>query len=243
MPSDATWTAPPLTARERAWSLAGVFTLPAALALFHAFLTTSSPAAQFEEGQAVEVWSAVLLAQGALGWFAAQGRHGWAEWQIPAMLALFAMRELDFDKRFTESGVFKLRGYTGDFPLGEKLLGLAVIAVLALCLWRLARRNLPGLLRDLRAPRAYALTLAVGCGLAALGKGLDGIGRKLAPLGVEIGETLSARAGVAEEGLELLAWWLLCLAAGLAIPRGGPRRGEARPMSAAPLERQAPRAG
>jgi hypothetical protein len=208
-----------MTNEARAAALAAFCITPALAAVRLSLATADEPALLFKEGAVVEAWSAIVLFQGALCWFMAHGRDGWRDWQIPAILILFALRELDFDKRFTESGIFKLRTYTGDFPASEKLLGAAVIALLALVVWRLARRNLPGLWRGFRSGRAWALAVVGGMGLAALGKTLDGIGRKLADVGVTISPETAARAGMMEEAMELAAWLLLCVAVALSTTR------------------------
>jgi hypothetical protein len=215
-----------MTNEARAAALAAFCVAPALAAVGFAFATAADPAQLFREDAIVEAWSAVALFQGALCWFLVQGRDGWRDWQIPAILTLFALRELDFDKRFTESGIVKLRTYTGDFPLGEKLLGAAVIALLAVVVWRLARRNLPGLWRGVRSGRAWALAAVGGMGLAALGKALDGIGRKLGDIGVSISAQTVARAGMIEEAMELAAWLLLCVAVSLTAVRAERPAGE-----------------
>lgn len=105
----------------------------------------------FKEGRAIELLSALWLLVAAVLWVAlgtgdAMRRH----WHVPVLLLLMAMREQDYDKRFLADGILKLRLYTGTAPLADKLIGLAVLALLAVCLWRLLRLSLPGWLAGLR---------------------------------------------------------------------------------------------
>ena len=90
-----------------------------------------STAVIFKEGHAIEVMSAVLLASAAVLWWGlgADDMAG-RQWHIPVIPVLMAMREMDFDKRFTSEGVMQLRLYSGDSPLWEKTLGLVVAKTL-----------------------------------------------------------------------------------------------------------------
>ena len=221
------------------WSLSqcllAFVTLPTLILLALGWLWLDDPALFLKEGQMVEVCSALLLIQGIGCWFAVKGREGWRAWQIPAILALFALREMDVDKRFTDSGLLKLRTYTGDAPLPVKLLGACVLFFSLVVVWRIARRNALRWARDLRAGKPYALAVLLAAGLTGTGKALDGLGRKLLDVGIVISGRLDARAGQAEEAFELLAWWLLCLAiAGLPAARA-PRR-EPAPALATPRD-------
>lgn len=187
-------------------------TLPAVLLLVFGWLRADEPAQFFKEGEAVELVSVLLLAQGAVCWFAVHGRAGWRDWQIPAILVLFAMREMDFDKRFTDSGLLKLRTYTGDAPLTLKLLGTAAILFSLWVIWRILARNGRGWWHSLRAGRFPAVAVLLAMVMVVFAKALDGLGRKLLDVGIVISGNLDRHAGRIEEVLELAAWWLLSLA-------------------------------
>ena len=127
-----------------------------------------------------------------------------AHWEVPVALLLALARELDFDKAFTGEGILQARLYTGPSPLAEKAIGLAIVALILVAAWRLARRGLPAVLRAMgrRAVWAWLAVLSI----AAIGGAkvlLDGAGRKLLPLGIEISEELNAFLGTAEEWVEL----------------------------------------
>lgn len=166
----------------------------------------------FKEDHSIEVVSVLLLALGVVLWFTLAGRYALSEWQIPVLLTLMAARELDADKRFTDAGLLKLRTYTGDAPMMTKLVGGAIILLVLVASYRLLRRNLPFWFARLREGHADALLIlgAFLTGVAA--KGLDGLARKLEPLGVAVPQNIDLLAGRAEEALELLCYWMLCIA-------------------------------
>ena len=155
--------------------LAILVTLPVLACLAAGWVWLDDPALFFKEGHTIEICSVMLLIQGIACWFCVHGREGWREWQVPAILLLFALREMDFDKRFTESGVLKLRTYTGDGPLGEKLVGAATILFALVVVTRLLRRNGPGWRRDLRRLRPHALAVLLAGLLIGAAKSLDGL--------------------------------------------------------------------
>lgn len=206
--------------------LVALVTLPALVLLALGWVGADDPAQFFQEDGPVEMLSVLLLLQGSACWFAVHGRAGWHDWQIPAILLLFAMREMDFDKRFTDSGLLKLRTYTGEAPLQLKLLGAAVILLTALVVWRTLRRNGPGWWRGLRQGSFQSHAVLLSLLLVVFAKALDGLGRKLLDLGIAISDDLNTRAGRIEELLELAAWWLLVLA--IARVPAGPAGREAR---------------
>jgi hypothetical protein len=160
----------------------------------------------FKEEGAIEYISAVHLIGATALWYGLKpGPTSRRDWHIPVLLILAAMRELDFDKRFTSNGVLQLRLYSADGPLVEKLIGAAVVILLLVALVRLVRRNLRDWLHRLRHadPSAWLVLLALAA--IAVAKSLDGAGRKLAPLGIDLDPSVGIRLGRLEELLELVA--------------------------------------
>lgn len=164
----------------------------------------------FKEGRGIERMSALLLLGAAGLWFVlgtARGRA--AQWHIPVILVLMAMREMDFDKRFTSEGLLQLRLYSGGAPLWEKAIGAAVLALILICGLRLMLLNLPAWWRGLwQGSRTCWLTGGAAL-LLIVAKTLDGLERKLAPHGIEIDPMLGVMAGRFEEVLELVMAILL----------------------------------
>ncbi|WP_045391437.1 hypothetical protein [Falsirhodobacter sp. alg1] len=173
----------------------------------------------FKEGHGVEEASLGMLVGSICLWFWLAGPYRWSEWQIPAVMLLMLAREMDADKRFTEHGLLKLTTYTHPAPLADKLIGGAAILFVLYVSYRLIRRNGPLWWARLRMMRldAVLITIAFICGVFA--KTFDGLGRKLAPMGIDISVQLNDLAGQGEEVLELACYWLIAVAiARLATP-------------------------
>ncbi|SFA56585.1 hypothetical protein SAMN04487972_11556 [Paracoccus halophilus] len=158
----------------------------------------------FKEGHSIEVMSYLLLLFAALAWLAlGMAKSVRGQWHIPMILTLMALREMDFDKRFTTEGVLQLRLYSGGAPLWEKAIGLAVVLLIVICGLRLMFLNLPLWWRGLREGAVPSWLVGIGAVLLVVSKSLDGLGRKLAPLGIELEQWQGTLAGRLEEILEL----------------------------------------
>ncbi len=194
------------------------FSIAVALAVVLAFISFDllrSPEGKWllREGGGIESVTAVLLGYAALLY--AGARTGPRNWHVAVGLILLAMRELDFDKRFTSEGILQLRLYSGDSPLWEKLVGAAVVCLAVVVLVRLALFQLRPWLRALSQGAAWAWLFAL-CGvLVVSAKSLDGLARKLAPLGVDVPDDISDLSSRIEELFEL--YFALVLLASLAI--------------------------
>ena len=167
-------------------------------------VTQDATAILFKEGHAFETASALILGAVAGFWYYAgaddmQGR----QWHLPVILVLMMLRELDFDKRFTSLGLLKLRLYTGSAPLWEKAIGLAVIALILICAWRLVVITVPRWWAGLRAGHASSWLAGAAVLVLVLAKTLDGLDRKLAGFGIVLPEDLGRIIGRAEEIMEL----------------------------------------
>lgn len=166
----------------------------------------------FKEGHSVEAMSVVILIAAAAFWWIGHRNLTGSEWHVPVILILMALRELDFDKRFTSEGVLQLRLYTGSSPLWEKAVGLAVVVLILVCGWRLARISLPRCWRGLLRGANWAWLMAAGAALIVIAKALDGLDRKLAPWGIAVDPVTAMRADRIEEILELAAYIMLAQA-------------------------------
>ena len=133
-------------------------------------------------------------------------------WPVPTILLFMALREFDADKRFTSEGVLSTKIFIRDTALWEKGLAAVVWVVLLWAIYALIRHRTGPFLRALRAGRAWALSLSAGIFIAAFSKSIDGLGRKLAPMGVDISSEVSTNAAYLEEGLEFFIPVLFMLA-------------------------------
>lgn len=206
---------PPKTWLQR-WrpsdSLSGILVLTMTLLMIELILVPDANLF-FKEGYGVERVTVALYALALVLWWAARPPKG--SWQVPVLLTLFAMRELDFDKRFTEVGLLKSQYYLRDAPITDKLVGIALLILVFVVLWRLARYNLRPWLRALADRRLDAWMVGVAGVCVVVAKAIDGIDRKMAPYGITFSQDTLTRAGRSEEVLELVFILLVCQAIAL----------------------------
>ena len=152
------------------------------------------------EGGGLETISAVLYLVGVGLFFKTVPRAFWSSlWQVPALLLLFAMREMDLDKAFTSSGVLSTGLYRGESSLGTKLIAGAVVVFVLVVLYRMMRNGLPSVIRALRAGKAWSYLVCAAAVAVVFTKSIDGLGRKLLPFGIEISAGLDTAASTIEE--------------------------------------------
>ena len=173
----------------------------------------------WSEGGPVEVASALLLGLAAI-LLAVRAAREPSLWHLPVLALLLCLRELDLDKA-AGAGLLKSRTYTGDAPLGVKLLGLAVIALTLSAAWRLVRRGRAPFLAAWRGGAAWPGLLVAGVVMVGVAKAIDGLNRKLEPFGLAVSERAAVFAGRAEETMEL-GFAALVVAAVLSAWRGRP---------------------
>gem|GEM_PF-2778102 len=180
----------------------GIICLSALIVLLAGLVTAHVPKEIFSESGPIERLSALYLIVAA-AWLGAISTP--SRWHQITLIAAAGLRELDWDKAFTDSGVLSLRLYSGDAPLMQKLAGLLVLAVLVTAGLRLLRRDFRPWVQALRSKQVAAWLLAGCLALHVIAKTLDGLGRKLAPWGIDLAAWTNTVAGRAEEALELVA--------------------------------------
>ena len=127
-----------------------------------------------------------------------------ARWYFSALCILFAAREMDFDKSLFTVGLLKSRQYVGDMvSLPEKALSLIVLIGVIAVVVSILRYEIRGFVKGLIALRTSPLAILAAVLMIVSTKLLDGIGRKLAPYGIEISESVEHFAYVYEEVGEL----------------------------------------
>lgn len=131
------------------------------------------------------------------------------------LLLMFAMRELDFDKRFTEVGILKSRFLLSvQVPVLEKIIGAFVLVLLVYVVWMALYRHFIPIMKAIVQPKAYMLGVYLGVLVMVVSKTLDGLQRKLEGFGIYTTNWLVQNASLIEEALELfipvyffLAFW------------------------------------
>ena len=120
------------------------------------------------------------------------------------LVTLFGCRELDFDKAFTTIGILESRFFVSpDVPAGEKVAGFIVVAILIWAVYKILSQHFAGFLSDLRNKTPEAVGVTIVFFLLAFSKSIDGLPRKLQPLGIDVSADISAFFGALEEVLEL----------------------------------------
>lgn len=156
----------------------------------------------FSEGGWVEILSAVSYVLCA-GYFLMRPERVQL-WPYTVLMLLFAARELDFDKRFTEVGVLK-----GSFlfspvvPYQQKIIGGAVLLLIIYVLYRIVRHHALPFAKSLRQGDVAAAGWGVAILLLVISKAIDGLPRKAADFGMTVSHETEVFAWALEEVMEL----------------------------------------
>jgi len=179
--------------------------LLAALFALHFVLDTPGRDLLLKEGGLVETVSAISYFLCAALMIAGGGRLFLAKhYPLVALVVLFGLREMDFDKKFTTLGIFKSKFFFSHaVPLHEKLIGALVVGFVIFIVIQALR----GRLRDLWIGCLDRSTIALGVVLAGgfmvISKTLDGLARKLKGIGIQLSSETSIHTSALEEILEM----------------------------------------
>lgn len=184
----------------KAYLATGVFLL--ALFLVSLFLEGSTRDALLREGGLVETASALgYLPSLALIAYRKRLVH---LAPLVVLILFFLFREMDFDKRFTTLGIFKIRFFTSaEVPLIEKVIGSLILLLLASTVVVLLRRYGSAFLNGLRQRSAVAIGALLVLLLLATSKGIDSLAGNLRQIGISWSGPISMHAGGLEEITEL----------------------------------------
>jgi hypothetical protein len=125
-------------------------------------------------------------------------------WPYTALMLLFAARELDFDKRFTEVGVLK-----GSFlfsplvPTHQRLVGGAILLLAVYVLYWIVRHHATPFIKSLFKGDLAAFGWAIALVLLVGSKAIDGLPRKAADFGMTVSTEVEIFAWALEEVMEL----------------------------------------
>jgi hypothetical protein len=120
------------------------------------------------------------------------------------IFVVFGLRELGFHARFTTMGIFKSRFYISpEVPILEKIIGAAVLLILAGAMGYVAKRHFRTFVRGVRRLEPGPFSALIVIFLLVFTKTLDGLPRKLAGLGLSSPEALEQFAWAMEEVLEM----------------------------------------
>jgi hypothetical protein len=81
----------------------------------------------------------------------------WA--QLSYLLLIYAMREMDFHRLFTEEHVSRWKLYAGPYPLHEKIMGGIVVLLTLIIMIHFIGSNLPNFWKSLKERQSWAVHL------------------------------------------------------------------------------------
>lgn len=123
-----------------------------------------------------------------------------ARWYFVALVLLFVARELDLDKSLFTIGLLKSRQYVGDMvSLPEKAVSLVIVAAVLYVLFSAFRSEMRNFVNGIVTLLPNKLAVLSAALLIVATKSMDGIERKLAPLGVDVSQGFHRFAQVFEE--------------------------------------------
>lgn len=120
------------------------------------------------------------------------------------LIIMFGLRELDFDKRFTTIGILKSKFlFSNQVPIFEKVIGFFIILILIYTVYRIIKNHLRSFLLHLKEFNTITTGTLFSIAFLVISKSIDGLGRKLKPLGIELSELQTTHIEALEEILEL----------------------------------------
>lgn len=156
----------------------------------------------FSEGGWVEILSAISYVFCACYFMVRPERA--QLWPYTVLMLLFAARELDFDKRFTEVGVLKGSFlFSPSVPLPQKILGGLVLLLAVYVVYRIVRHHMQPFFKAVGQRDLAATGWGVAIILLIISKAIDGLPRKAADLGMTVSYEAEVFAWALEEVMEL----------------------------------------
>ena len=127
-----------------------------------------------------------------------------SHWYLYLILLAMMLRELDFDKRFTDPGILQSRFLTADtVGIFGKIIGLSIVLLLVISLIKWISRHGKDFFYGVINWYTRSWVVGIALALVVTSKSLDGLARKLEPLGILVPEQLNELATRFEEVFEL----------------------------------------
>lgn len=186
-------------------ALAGTFLLLGAIIGVLLIMDTAQATRLLREEGPIEMMTVALYALAGGYWLVKTKATDlkWS-WLFLALMAMFALRELDFHTRFTTMGITKTRFYVSpDVPLHEKVFGVAVTVFFIWVLVLLFKRHFFQFFALLWQRSVVGIGVFLTGSLIVVSKSLDGLVRKLAGVGIDLSGSLNFIATTMEEVLEM----------------------------------------
>ena len=157
------------------------------------------------EGGLVETLTAILYLS-CFAYIVMQGKLAYLKkyYYLASVPVVFGLRELDFDARFTTGTVLRTSFYIkGHIPFYEKIIGVIMILFGLAIVFLIIRNHRTDFLLELKKGSARPVGVLLVIALIVTSQTLDGIGRKVASIGVKLDPVIARYCGILEETLEL----------------------------------------
>ena len=127
-----------------------------------------------------------------------------SHWYLHIIFLAMALRELDFDKRFTATGVLKSKFvFADDVGLVGKVVGLSIVLIVLLSIFTWIRFHAKEFFVGIFQLKTPSWAAGFAMAFVVFTKSIDGLSRKLEPLGLAVSTDVSILAGRIEEVFEL----------------------------------------
>jgi hypothetical protein len=127
-----------------------------------------------------------------------------ARWYFPALIILFALRELDYDKSQFTVGLLKSRQYFGNLvSIPELVLSVVILIFILSVVASIFLKETRNFISGLIAGETSQLAIMASILLLLTSKSVDGLGRKLAGFNIEVSQSVEQFSYVFEEVGEL----------------------------------------
>ncbi len=157
------------------------------------------------EGGLVESLT-VILYFSCFAYLVMQGKLAYVKkyYYLASVPVIFGLRELDFHSRFTTESILRGSFYIrGHIPFYEKIMGVIIILVGAAIVFLIIRNHRTDFLLELKkgSARPVGVLLVIVSIITSLT--LDGLGRKVAWMGIKLDTGISRYCEILEETSEL----------------------------------------
>ena len=123
-----------------------------------------------------------------------------SKWYFSALIMLFALRELDYDKAYFTHGVLKSKQYFSDLVgLPELLVSIGVLLFILVVLASIVLREKNNFIKGIIDLEQSQLAILVSIVLVVITKTIDGLKRKLGSFGVDLSQSGEQFALIVEE--------------------------------------------
>lgn len=127
-----------------------------------------------------------------------------SHWYLYVILLAMALRELDFDKRFTATGVLKSKFIVADdVGLVAKVIGSTIVLFVLWSVFIWIRNHGKQFIQGVVQLQSSSWAAGFAMFFVVFTKSIDGLARKLEPLGIQVSTELNVLSSRTEEIFEL----------------------------------------